>query len=40
MTDLLDDLVRARIPWVSPTVRSWYDDAALVRQLADGQVGS
>ncbi len=36
MTDLLADLVQARLPWLSSTLRSWYDEPRLARQLADG----
>jgi L-amino acid N-acyltransferase YncA len=34
MNDLLGQLVEARLPWVSPRVRSWYDDRRLADQLA------
>ena len=33
MTDLIDDLVEARRPWVSEVIRSWYAEADLTRQL-------
>ena len=36
MDDLLTELARARLAWVSPRLREWYDDARLVRQLASG----
>src|SRR6188472_4474025 len=36
MDDLLTELARARVAWVSPRLREWYDDARLVRQLASG----
>ena len=36
MDDLLRELARARLAWVSPRLREWYDDARLVRQLASG----
>ena len=36
MDDPLTELARARLPWVSPRLREWYDDARLVRQLASG----
>ena len=29
MTELLDAMVQARLPWVSGEIRSWYDDARL-----------
>jgi hypothetical protein len=32
--DLLDDLVDARLPWVSRMLRSWYADADLRQHLA------
>jgi hypothetical protein len=31
--DLLDDLVDARVPWVSAVLRSWYADSDLRRHL-------
>jgi hypothetical protein len=34
--DLAEDLARARLGWVSPRLREWYDDARLQRQLATG----
>lgn len=34
MGDLLDDLVDARLPWVSAMLRSWYADADLREHLA------
>ena len=34
--DLLADLVQARLRWVSPRLREWYDDDRIARQLADG----
>lgn len=36
MDDPVTELARARLPWVSPRLREWYDDARLVRQLASG----
>jgi hypothetical protein len=36
MDDLLRELARARLAWVSARLREWYDDARLVRQLASG----
>jgi hypothetical protein len=36
MDDLLTELARARLAWVSPRLREWYDDTRLVRQLASG----
>ena len=36
MDDLLTELAQARLAWVSPRLREWYDDARLVRQLASG----
>ena len=33
MGELLDDLVDARLPWVSDVVRSWYAEPALRGQL-------
>jgi hypothetical protein len=36
MDDVLTELARARLAWVSPRLRDWYDDARLVRQLASG----
>jgi len=36
MNDLLDDLVEARLPWVSGVLRSWYAESALRAQLRDG----
>ncbi len=38
MTDLLGDLARARLGWVPPAVRGWYDEDRLLRQLASGLV--
>jgi len=32
--DLLGEMVRARLSWLSPRLRSWYDDARLTGQLA------
>ncbi|MEO6511902.1 MAG: GNAT family N-acetyltransferase [Nocardioides sp.] len=34
MTDVLGDLARARLEWVPPPVRRWYDEERLLRQLA------
>ncbi len=34
MSDLTDELLRARLPWVSGPIRSWYDDERLASQLA------
>ncbi len=36
MDHLLTELARARLAWVSPRLREWYDDARLVRHLASG----
>jgi len=36
VSDLLDQLVRARLDWVSPRIRSWYGDTRLAEQLATG----
>ena len=36
MADLLSDMVAARLTWVAPRLRDWYDDDRLARQLADG----
>jgi L-amino acid N-acyltransferase YncA len=33
VTELLDAMVQARLPWISGEVRSWYDDARLVELL-------
>jgi L-amino acid N-acyltransferase YncA len=33
VAELLDDLVDARVPWVSGVLRSWYSAAALRQQL-------
>jgi hypothetical protein len=33
MTDLVDDLVEARLPWVSRRLTEWYDDAEVRGQL-------
>ena len=33
MTELLEEMVRARLPWVSGEIRSWYDDARLVELI-------
>ena len=33
MTELLDAMVQARLPWVSEEIRSWYDDARLTDLL-------
>jgi hypothetical protein len=35
MTDLVADLVEARLPWVSPRLREWYADGQLREQLRD-----
>ena len=34
MMELLAKLVQARMPWVSPRIRSWYDEQRLSEQLA------
>jgi hypothetical protein len=34
MSELVDELVAARLPWVSPRIQSWYDDRRLASQLA------
>lgn len=34
MADLLGEMVRARIPWLAPSIRSWYDDVRLSGQIA------
>jgi RimJ/RimL family protein N-acetyltransferase len=34
MSDLADELVQARLPWISDRIQSWYDEARLVSQLA------
>ena len=34
MTDLLGQMVQARLPWISPRIRAWYDDQRLAEQLA------
>ena len=36
MADLLDELVDARLPWVSDVLRSWYAESALREQLRRG----
>jgi L-amino acid N-acyltransferase YncA len=36
MTNLMDDLVDARLPWTSATIASWYTEADLRRQLRSG----
>lgn len=36
MSDSVGTLVRARLPWISPRIRSWYDDGRLAEQLAAG----
>src|SRR5215218_771872 len=33
MNDLLEQMTRARMPWTSPRLREWYDEARLVAQL-------
>jgi L-amino acid N-acyltransferase YncA len=33
VTDLVEELVEARRPWVCEVIRSWYADAELTRQL-------
>jgi L-amino acid N-acyltransferase YncA len=33
VADLLDHLAAARVAWTSPTIRSWYAEDALVRNL-------
>lgn len=33
MTQPLDELVRARMSWLSPVIRSWYDDTEVRAQL-------
>ncbi len=33
MTRALDELVEARLPWLSPVIRSWYDDTEVRTQL-------
>ena len=35
MTELLDELVRARRPWISGRLGEWYPDPALLAQLRD-----
>ena len=36
MADLVTEMTQARMTWVSPRLREWYDDARLTRQLASG----
>ena len=36
MSDLLDDMVEARLPWTSPTIVSWYAEADLRQKLRAG----
>ena len=36
MTDLLPDMVTARLAWTSPTVKRWYAEATLEEQLSRG----
>jgi hypothetical protein len=36
MSDLLDDLVEARLPWTSPTIVSWYAEDDLRQKLRAG----
>jgi L-amino acid N-acyltransferase YncA len=33
VVDVLDEMVRARLPWLPPDLRSWYTDVELVDQL-------
>jgi L-amino acid N-acyltransferase YncA len=33
MDDLLDRMTRARLPWTSPRLREWYDEARVTAQL-------
>ncbi len=35
MSGLVDELVRARLPWISERIRAWYDGERLARQLAE-----
>jgi GNAT superfamily N-acetyltransferase len=34
MEELLGEMVQARLPWIAPRIRSWYDDQHLADQLA------
>jgi L-amino acid N-acyltransferase YncA len=34
VSDLVNRLVQARLPWISPRIKAWYDDQRLARQLA------
>ena len=36
MADPVTEMTQARMTWVSPRLREWYDDARLTRQLASG----
>lgn len=36
MTELLDEMVRARLGWTSAAIRSWYADDRLAAQLRNG----
>lgn len=36
MADLVDQMVRARLPWLHPRIRTWYPEVRLSRQMAKG----